>query len=70
MNKKIIVYKSINETCSFYFENLDGGSCRPMYSLVTPDRMNEIFDQCLNSDMLSTQNINKINKWKKEHGFE
>lgn len=70
MGKKIEIYKSINETCSFYFEHLEGGSFRPMYSLVAPDRMNEIFNQCLNNDKLSTQNINKIIKWKNKHGFE
>lgn len=70
MSKKMVIYRSINETCSFYFENLEGGSGRPMYSLMAPARMNQIFEQCLKDDKLSTQNINKINKWKKEHGYE
>ena len=68
-SKKIIIYRSINETCSFYFEPLLG-SGRLGYFLMAPPRMNEIFDQCLKDDRLSTQNINKINKWKKEYGFE
>lgn len=67
-SKKMAIYRSINETCSFYFEPLLG-SGRPGYCLMAPARMNEIFDQCLANNSLSTQNTNKINKWKDDFGF-
>jgi hypothetical protein len=67
-DKKMAIYRSINETCSFYFEPL-GWSGRPGHALMAPARMNEIFNICLKDKNLSTQNINKINKWKDEKGY-
>lgn len=69
MARKVVVYRDYNETCAFYFESLIG-SGRPGYALMDVKRMNEIFDQCMDSDQLSTFIINKIKKWKKENGYD
>lgn len=68
MDRKVVYYRSLNETCSFYFEPLIG-SGRPGYALMEKERMNYLFNCFLKNDGLSTQNSNKISKWKEEHGY-
>ncbi len=64
----VILYKSSNETISFYFENTNK---KPNHTLMSTNRMAEIFRFCIsNPKSLSPINHTRVLNWFKEKNIK